>query len=403
MSFECSVCCDTIKPTKKLTKIECIKCHFTTCSNCQKTYNNGDCMSCHMTFTNKFLIEHLGKTFIEKSLKPKIIEELMKQQKTQLSNVQPLVDYELKCKEIKDKYRFGIKEQLPTKPDPNSLESNNFRCPIDGCRGFVNKGLCGICKSKVCNTCREQFKTDHVCDKNILENLRAIGNDSKACPKCDALIFRTQGCNHMCCTNCRTHFDWVTLKILGNSSNQHYANLNAFSQNISYKTNDNDHCQNFSLTHDKIPFDLIKDRNIDLNIINSLYNVSNSVRLVKRKKFNEEKYYVDHQKTLQNYQVKFLLKDITEKQWESKVYSEYKKKQLMDLQCNILNIYLNTIDFLQSQLYNKEMEQDEIIRNLIDLVLLCNDSFESINEEYGGSLIKIKSFNDNEDIEDIRI
>jgi len=403
MEFECNICCETIKPNKKLTKIECIKCKYTVCSKCQKTYNNGDCMNCHMTFTNKFLMEHLGKTFIEKSLKPKIIEELMVDQKKNLSNVQPLVDYEIKYKEMKDKLRFGITLPIPIRPDPNNLESNNFRCPIIDCRGFVNKGLCGICKTKICNTCREKMNTDHVCDKNILENLKAIGNDSKQCPKCDAFISKTHGCNHMQCTNCKTHFEWITLKILTNSSNQHYAHLNAFSQNISVKSNSNDNCQNFSLVENKIPVDLLKDRKINPIIVHSLYNISNTIRLLKRKKYNEEEYYVENNQILQQLQVKFLLKTITEKQWESKVYSQHKKKQLMDLQCNIFNIYLNTIDFLQSELYNQTMNEEEIYKNIFDLVNLCNSSFQSIYEEYGGILIIIKNITDNDDVEDIKL
>lgn len=45
--------------------------------------------------------------------------------------------------------------------------------------------------------------------KRMLEELmtlRAIKQDSQACPKCRVRISRSQGCNHMRCTTCDTHF-----------------------------------------------------------------------------------------------------------------------------------------------------------------------------------------------------
>merc|ERR1719382_138648 len=39
-----------------------------------------------------------------------------------------------------------------------------------------------------------------------LLTLRAIKQDSQCCPKCRVRIMRSQGCNHMKCTNCETHF-----------------------------------------------------------------------------------------------------------------------------------------------------------------------------------------------------
>jgi len=39
-----------------------------------------------------------------------------------------------------------------------------------------------------------------------LMTLREIKKDSQTCPKCHVRIMRSQGCNHMMCTNCGTHF-----------------------------------------------------------------------------------------------------------------------------------------------------------------------------------------------------
>lgn len=39
-----------------------------------------------------------------------------------------------------------------------------------------------------------------------LLTLKALAKDSQNCPRCNVLISRSQGCNHMTCTNCGTHF-----------------------------------------------------------------------------------------------------------------------------------------------------------------------------------------------------
>mmetsp|Transcript_80244 Transcript_80244/g.227229 ORF Transcript_80244/g.227229 Transcript_80244/m.227229 type:complete len:680 (-) Transcript_80244:79-2118(-) len=39
-----------------------------------------------------------------------------------------------------------------------------------------------------------------------LLSLRALARDSQNCPSCHAIIQRSEGCNHMICSNCRTHF-----------------------------------------------------------------------------------------------------------------------------------------------------------------------------------------------------
>jgi len=45
--------------------------------------------------------------------------------------------------------------------------------------------------------------------RRVLEellSLRALAKDSQQCPSCHATIQRSEGCNHMTCSNCRTHF-----------------------------------------------------------------------------------------------------------------------------------------------------------------------------------------------------
>ena len=128
------------------------------------------------------------------------------------------------------------------------------KCPVEGCKGFLSTGWkCGICKTKVCAKCHEIKKRGivlhtseeeeveeeeveeeeeeveedngeerkeenvvrrgHVCDPNNVETAKLLKNDTKACPKCAAMIYKIDGCDQMFCTQCHTAFSWNTMRI----------------------------------------------------------------------------------------------------------------------------------------------------------------------------------------------
>lgn len=70
-----------------------------------------------------------------------------------------------------------------------------------------------------------ELRAAHVCNADVVASVRAIASDSKACPKCGAMIFRVSGCAQMYCTvpGCGTAFDFVTgLVSSGRIHNPHY-------------------------------------------------------------------------------------------------------------------------------------------------------------------------------------
>ena len=137
------------------------------------------------------------------------------------------------------------------------------KCPVENCKGFLSTGWkCGICKTKVCSKCHEIKKMGsildneteekdgryedevadeeeeeeqnaggehkeeeikegeeqnvvrgHVCDPNNVETAKLLKHDTKACPKCAAMIFKIDGCDQMFCTQCHTAFSWNTMRI----------------------------------------------------------------------------------------------------------------------------------------------------------------------------------------------
>lgn len=391
--IECDICCTQVK---KIYSLECPNCHLTFCVTCQRQYANNDCMKCHMKFKQKFLIDHLGKKFIDMIIKPKIIGELMKEQKETLRFVQPLVDWEKDIREQKKKLRFGIKMTLPDRPKISKINLNMvFPCPIKECRGFVENGVCGLCHIGVCLRCREQLQEGHVCKIENIQSITMLMTDSKPCPKCCATIHRTEGCNHMFCTNCRTHFDWNTLQVLQNSTNGHYLHLQRFADNIPTRDQAKPVSQcgerEFSLTHDSVSIDTIDKGKVDKNLLQCLWDDSNTIRLVKRKKYNGPVIESEMNDMFQELQVKYLLQDINESIWSRYVYQYHNKKLLSMLYSDILDIYLAAIDNFQQMLSNNtELDQNIIINQYAQLVDLCNESFHSVQDEYGGNLHHIR-------------
>src|SRR3989304_299974 len=203
---ECPICCNNLFDTKNIT---CNTCDYKVCIKCQSTYSIPICIKCKTAYSRKYLMESYSKKYVESIYKEK-------------KNI-----------------RFGLTTNPITKPTIEIMSSisdtNYFACPLSECRGFVKQELCGMCKSSVCNNCHELKKNNHTCDANILNTIKSLCKDTKECPKCKTLIFRISGCNHMCCTYCKTHFDWETNKILHTSSNNKYNNQLAIGQE--FRTN----------------------------------------------------------------------------------------------------------------------------------------------------------------------
>jgi hypothetical protein len=442
---ECGICCAV---GLKLIRCPNEKCGYKVCKMCQKTFGKPECMGCNMEFKHSFIISSFGRDFIKDVVKPKIIEELLFESKKTLKLVQPLVEWERECRKIKKEIRFGKTTKLPSKPD--TIATDSFKCEKDGCRGFVVNhlftdlkifgGECMMCKSVYCVDCEVLLKSEndlpgHQCDPTIKESIAAILKDSKPCPKCSTKIHRTMGCNHMFCTICSTHFDWVTGKIYSRSTNHHYQQLERFrvadsnnSNNSSapdvsndwsgaswnnrrFNVNDSLLCEasGFSLMRDRVRADTIKNIKIPTDIYEGIYKTSSSVRRVKLEKYNEETMGNESNELFKKYQVEYLIGDIDEDKLAESLYKTHMRFKMRVLYANVINLYLSHIDVIQNQLKILDDAEiasvhdfDKIRKSIIDLVELCNQSFISIQDEYGGGLLHIKSLRDDEETPDIQ-
>lgn len=114
-------------------------------------------------------------------------------------------------------------------------------CPVEECRGMIDskKFKCVKCEKKICKRCREPKVENHKCDKNVLENVKFLRQDTKPCPNCATPIHKISGCLQMWCTSCRTAFNWRTGQIeTGTIHNPHAIEWQRQHGNLARDVND---------------------------------------------------------------------------------------------------------------------------------------------------------------------
>ncbi len=417
--FECTICYTNCKETSRLKKIECNNCNYIVCSACQKNYGKLECSSCHILFDKKFGYEKLGKTFVNNNIKQNELKEIMFQQRKELESIAPLVEWTQICNIIKanankagvnvhhynSQGRF-IKGGLPPKPDRKITVHKSINCPSKGCVGVIIRGVCSFCNANVCNECECIMEDNHKCDPEVLKTIKEIKASSKPCPKCNTLIHKTEGCDHMMCTYCGTHFSYDHLTIMIGSTNHHYRNR-MIRQNINEIGND---CRS-DLENPRIPLTIMKTeikthkRTIDKEVFDILYDTTTKIRYLMTTEYKVETITAKSRDKYDELQVKYAIKDINDKQWESLVYKNYIKQRVYELITSMLQLYIVHTDDFQSQLYDMIQNSKDFDNDLKELKLKCknfidllNESNKNIFEDHNmNTILYIRNFGDDPD------
>lgn len=380
--MSCAICIDG-----KKSLIPCPKCATTVCAACQTQFARPACASCAATLSRSVFAAHAPK-LIKSVFQPFHEAALWDREKALLPPTQALVDWERETSELRKQLRFGLRPVFP--PKPSVLLSSSavaaFPCPSIECRGFVMDGkACGTCAMQVCTACREQKKPEHACDPHVLSSIAQIDAETKPCPKCTTRIFRTQGCNHMFCTACRTHFDYATGKILGSSTNHHYTNTVAFAQNIATLGTRPDECPSDVTVH-AVPRPGATE---DPELERALWAETLTVRTLLTSMFDALKMSRAHDEALIQARMKFLRGDTTEAQARARVFqleSALHKRQDV---AAVLTLFLTVANDLQRAWraagYAKRRGA-ELGVMFQELISVCNASLASIAAEYGGSV-----------------
>lgn len=422
--FECNICCDQLKENTRLKKLICNNCDFIVCSLCQKNYGKLECSSCHIIFTKKFGYDHLGKTFVNNTIKQNEIKTIMHQQRNELETIAPLVEWTKLCNKIKASYTklefkiiFKNNENntvvgLPPKPERKYTSIKYYKCPMDKCVGIIINEECSLCKTNICKDCNTVKHSNHSCDPKVLESIKLLKSTTKPCPNCHCLIEKSEGCDAMHCTYCGTHFSYTNLTVLLNSSNYHYRNR-LIQKNIS--TDLTNECRT-TTDNPRIPLDIINNsiiqykRIINPSVIDILYNTTDKIRYLMTTEYNLLTITGKSRDKYDDYQIKFAMNEITEKQWESLVYKNYVKQKMYELINYNLNLYLIYTDDFQSELYEYirfdinsdefQLKIDELIFKIKNFISLINQNILNIYEDnnINTNILHIKNFDDQETI-----
>jgi len=261
---DCDICCEY-----KTAFIICSYCKFQACETCIQKFIEDKlreplCMNCGNIWSREFVLEnvsnkkwffqHIAKYILEqeKMLLPETQEEASLISRIQelsqcikslptnqrLKSMYKSLDISSKVIEEKRDILWKIKCEINSAKKLTityggigssraSAKHNHyiFKCPSD-CRGFIsNNYSCGTCKGLVCKKCRVQIKEDleHICNEDDIKSSALVSSLTKPCPKCMTPILKSGGCDQMFCVLCHTAFSWTTGKIeVGVIHNPHY-------------------------------------------------------------------------------------------------------------------------------------------------------------------------------------
>ena len=232
---ECNICAESFNKTKRA-KVTC-SCDFEACRSCIKTYlldktEDAHCMSCKVGWDRKFMASNFELTFMTKNYKNHREQILIEREMGMLQATQPYVEREIKLEKLNlamNELRIKYNEDMRNLQDEYQAVSGNMtverkkfvrKCPNGDCHGFLSSALkCELCENFACGDCREvtgkttEEREAHICDAQIVESVKFLEKDSKPCPKCASLTFKTIGCNSMWCVECHSSWNWVSGKI----------------------------------------------------------------------------------------------------------------------------------------------------------------------------------------------
>lgn len=250
----CNICTD--KMTKMMRKpIECPYCQFVACRVCTEKFLlentiEPKCMSCNVRWNMGFCRQVMTKSFMEKEYRVHQTKVIEAEAEAGLPHLQHIAKHQENVEEaekeiraIKNKildlkqvlasaqnrlYRMhytGVDASADATPVP--ADKYTFPCPKASCNGHMDHSYkCIMCEEKYCKHCLQPRADDdaaHECNKDAVDTVKILRQNTKPCPKCKNGIYKTEGCDQMWCTVCHTCFSWKTGNIInGTVHNPHY-------------------------------------------------------------------------------------------------------------------------------------------------------------------------------------
>lgn len=278
-------------------------------------------------------------------------------------------------------------------------------CPIDNCRGFFTENFkCGLCHQKICKNCHEVNEEEHKCNEDNVKSVKALQRETKPCPKCKILTFKSEGCSQVWCTQCHTTWDWDSgEEDKGRIHNPHYWEYlrkmgkdedevkRQFERGgVGMNRNEGENCFNFGNL----------ERYLETSIFNTIFQKMNHLEYVDLHGFiieNMDNLNLDLRKD-------YLKSKIDEKKFKQNISLRFKRNNFNMEARQILEMFIQTTKdtismfFLEKNIGNintilvKYIDTVELYKNLKTLQDYTISNFKKICENYTYVIPKLECF-----------
>ena len=366
-----SVFCKNCKRTKNIFH-KCPGCNHITCKPCLQKYlcttNNLKCSvnECQMNFKRQDVIKMLGPNWfygmfwycIEKNIITTKDKQLLESYKSQI------IDYEKCVLKLETDYSRNrivlyhtlddmtetIRQIRTSKQTHKEIVSLTRKCPNNDCLGMISinkneKAECSLCQTVLCKECLEIVVIDedeHVCNPDILENVKRIFKDTKPCPGCGVSIYKIEGCYQMWCTMCHTTFHYRTGEILNERvHNPHYvAWLNA--QHNTRQVPIEEHGLNYTTIHR-----IAGEKGDNVKLMTSIYRILIHIQQIEIPSLNHNLRNIYNDDIQRDYRASYIMKKHDLNYYKDWLYKQNKHGHKY---ADLHNIYVQALEYIQQYL-----------------------------------------------------
>lgn len=284
-------------------------------------------------------------------------------------------------------------KNLPDVRQGNGMLANIMRqCPVATCNGHFMVGdyQCGTCKLMICKSCGEIETESHICDPTVIESLAAIQKMAKHCPKCGVSIEKIDGCDQMFCTDCKTAFDWVTLKVINSGiENPHYFEwIRSLNEELPREVNDIP-CGGLPSYQDVIRANEAILKNAGIDRKSGIYNL-NSMTLVSFQIFVDEIHETIipsllREKDNTDLRIRFMCGDIDKSTFTTSIFKRHNKRLKSERDVQIYQLIRDAgTDILQRWTREKTFFEIHKLQSTVaevdELIACVNKGFSQVSE-----------------------
>lgn len=415
-SEECMICFDEFNKGRRR-KITCPgECGEGCCEECFRRHllessSTPSCPKCNHKLSLEFVADVTPKSFHNGTYRRKRSLDLLSKERSLLPATQHLVvdiEERKRREEIIDdlmdesrylRFRLGeiedeIRELRSRVHKKSEKERKKFimGCPVPECRGFLSQAWkCGTCGKFTCSKCRivkEGKNDDHVCNDEDIATAKLLAKETKPCPKCAVPIFKISGCDQMFCVECHTPFSWKTGQIVsGVIHNPHFYQWQRQQNNGNAPRRPGTRYDCGGMPWLRTIRHIINTRKIVFKNWEECHRAVHHFRVVVMPSYPLQVGVEDHT----DLRIKFLLKDINEEEWLSKLRRRQKKIEKNQEIHNILDMFVVTLTDLFQRFTTQDVDlpteayaiRDYVNAELRKVSIRYNNVVPQITKEWG--------------------